>query len=825
MEKNLSHFLYEKPYQTRKYTTPGSGGGKLKISQRENKEIHSAKLYEQFKDAWNKSEENKKAIGITELKGVYIEFICNEAYGLDIKSLENLPKGIRILRISRYSENSEELVKIIVFIPKEQRSFFLNRINDYIKKFKDKDKLRNKALVESIETIQLAVLESFWTKDSTYLNDQDSIWCEAWIRTSNDEIEQIKANFLIDLNKLEIEYLEGVLDFTERTVYLIKANKKQLKHLIELNEYIAEFNLAYEITDFIYNQDNTTQSKYVESIFSRLSINADSKVSIIILDTGINNGHKLLSKLLLDSDCHAIYPEWGSEDHCGHGTQMAGLCGYGDLEKILLSKETIKINHKLESFKILPPMGENNKRLYGYITRQAIYEKESIAPDINRIVCMAVASNECDDGHPTSWSSAIDEVAYDINKLILLPAGNIDQNEIKKYPSCNTEKPIKNPGQSWNALTVGAYTEKDKIIDQKYKNYIPLAKSGEISPSSRTSFAWFKDKKNDWPIKPDIVFEGGNYCKDENGVIWKNENLHLLTTNKNPQEYQFASISDTSAATALASRMASQIQVKYPKFWSETIRALIVHSADWTEELKQQFGVNIKSRKQALASLLRICGYGVPNLDKALYSASNHLNLIIQREIQPYILEEGNDPKTNEMHLYELPWPKEVLTELGETEIILKITLSYFIEPSPGEIGWQDRYRYASFGLRFKINRPTENKNAFFIRINKADRIEKYKDAGKDEWYLGENQRNFGSIHSDIWRGTAAELANQNLIAIFPVIGWWKERKYLGKCNSKARYSLVVSLESPEIEVDLYNLVLAKIKAEQEVVTEVPVNF
>jgi len=36
----------------------------------------------------------------------------------------------------------------------------------------------------------------------------------------------------------------------------------------------------------------------------------------------------------------------------------------------------------------------------------------------------------------------------------------------------------------------------------------------------------------------------------------------------------------------------------------------------------------------------------------------------------------------------------------------MRITLSYFVEPSPGEVGWKDRYRYASHGLRFELNGP-----------------------------------------------------------------------------------------------------------------------
>jgi hypothetical protein len=40
------------------------------------------------------------------------------------------------------------------------------------------------------------------------------------------------------------------------------------------------------------------------------------------------------------------------------------------------------------------------------------------------------------------------------------------------------------------------------------------------------------------------------------------------------------------------------------------------------------------------------------------------------------------------MHLHQLPWPTEVLEDLGPTQVSMRVTLSYFIEPSPNNIGW-----------------------------------------------------------------------------------------------------------------------------------------
>ena len=271
----------------------------------------------------------------------------------------------------------------------------------------------------------------------------------------------------------------------------------------------------------------------------------------------------------------------------------------------------------------------------------------------------------------------------------------------------------------------------------------------------------------------------------------------------------------TSAATAQLARMAGTIRAEYPSYWEETIRALLVHSANWPEPLKKQFMA--ADKKSDYKNLLKICGYGVPSLDRALYSARNALTLIAQARLQPYDKKSGGGMRTRDMHFYDLPWPVEVLQSLpDDVQVKMKVTLSYFIEPGPGEIGWKDRYRYASHALRFDINNPGESKEEFIKRINKAAREEDEQltstQSASGHWLLGSTARDRGSIHSDTWTGTSAELAASSFISVMPKIGWWRERSHLGCWNRKTRYSLVVSIETENTEVDIYTPIVTKLK-------------
>jgi len=237
----------------------------------------------------------------------------------------------------------------------------------------------------------------------------------------------------------------------------------------------------------------------------------------------------------------------------------------------------------------------------------------------------------------------------------------------------------------------------------------------------------------------------------------------------------------------------------------------MIHSATWTDKMRKQFcheDTKTKGRRQ----LLRTCGYGIPNLQKAIQCMNNSVNLVIEGELQPFEKKSMKD-----MHLHKLPWPREQLRSLGEVPVTLKITLSYFIEPGPGEVGWKDKYRYPSCGLRFDVINTNETVDDFKKRVNYKMRGEDKKDkgegtSGSERWYLGSDNRDVGSIHSDYYEANAIDLYESNYVAIYPVVGWWRERSYLGKSDKPIRYSLVVSIFTPKVDVDLYTPIITEIK-------------
>jgi hypothetical protein len=234
---------------------------------------------------------------------------------------------------------------------------------------------------------------------------------------------------------------------------------------------------------------------------------------------------------------------------------------------------------------------------------------------------------------------------------------------------------------------------------------------------------------------------------------------------------------------------------------------------------------NAKGRKAQHLALAREFGYGVPSLERALASANSDLGLVAQSVMQPFKMatkpgKRGKDvgdgtPKFNEVHIYPLPWPKRRLEELGEKRVELKVTLSYFIEPSPGQYAPVTPARYRSHGLRFDLQRRAENETQFLQRINDLAEAEDRGEDGLETeaeadrgWMFGANSRanrSPGSLHCDAWQGPGADLAARQTLAIYPVAGWWKNRIQKKRYNSKVRYALVMTMRCLDEDVDLYS--------------------
>jgi hypothetical protein len=750
---------------------------------------------------------------------------------LAFQSLAAERSGIELLNV----RHDESKTLATVFVPDGKLHILESKITAYLDDTKDTKKglPKHQKLLDAIRSIRTASIQSLWTDDPAVFpkDPNESFWWEVWLPVRDDRKEVVKQ-FKQLATGLDFRIGGGQIEFPERTILLVHGSLDQMQRSILALNSIAELRRAKETADFFDSLPPEKQPEWVDELLQRMSLPSpeDAGACVCLLDTGINEAHPLLRPAISPQDIHTVEPGWGTDDKDGHGTEMAGIALLGDLTPILESSEPVEITHRLESVKLLDQnhSNTNDPEHHGYLTIEAVSRTEVTDPDRHRVFSMAITTDDNRDrGKPSSWSATVDRLAVDYDdqgrtpRLFVISAGNVDPSSWVYYPDSNTTDAIHDPGQAWNALTVGACTELVHITEPNAGDYQPIAKVGELSPFSTTSAIW----ETHWPLKPDVVFEGGNAAittLHSTPYAETKASLSLLTTSSEISDKLFTTTHATSAATALAARMAARLMAEYPDLRLATIRALMVHSADWTPAMRQQFIKYPESPGKAeVARLVRHCGFGQPDLSRALWSVENSLTLICEDSLQPFIKEEKKDPKLREMNLHLLPWPLEALEDLGGTEVEMRVTLSYFIEPNPSARGIKSRYRYESHGLRFDVRRPHESHDDFRMRVNLAARDAEEgsgTSSGNDSnWLLGINGRHKGSLHTDIWRGPAVDLARRGVLAVYPVSGWWKSRAKLERYHQRADYSLLVSIRAPEVDIELYTAIENQIQTAVEV--------
>jgi hypothetical protein len=140
------------------------------------------------------------------------------------------------------------------------------------------------------------------------------------------------------------------------------------------------------------------------------------------------------------------------------------------------------------------------------------------------------------------------------------------------------------------------------------------------------------------------------------------------------------------------------------------------------------------------------------------------------------------------------------------------VTLSYFIEPNLSGKAATRPETYRSFGLRFEMKKRTETAAAFRRRLTQRRDGDEPSAKEGSHWLLGPNAFKAGSVHCDLWRGAAVDLASHDEIAIYPVGGWWKSHTGQQRADDRGRYSLVMSIAAPGQGVDLHAQIVAQVQ-------------
>jgi hypothetical protein len=309
----------------------------------------------------------------------------------------------------------------VVYVPFGQVDALRKKIQNYLAGVLTRGGHRkNRGLVETIQDLDQAVLRSLWTDSEPFPPEDSPIWWEVWLRRETEVDESAPPpeldRFRAAAERVGLSIRRSALLFTGRIVVVAHGDARRLAAAFEQLDDLAELRLARETAGFFRALPGPEQMEFIQDLLGRSLLPGEDAPAVCVLDTGVNRGHPLLAPALAESDVLACRG-WSSNDHHGHGTEMAGLALYGDLVEAFDGSGPVNIRHRLESVKILPPRGhahppeEEGPELWGAVTAEACARAEISAPKRQRCFSMAVTADPTDRGQPTSWSAAVDALA------------------------------------------------------------------------------------------------------------------------------------------------------------------------------------------------------------------------------------------------------------------------------------------------------------------------------------------------------------------------------------------------------------------------------
>jgi subtilisin family serine protease len=796
--ERLPHLRIER-YARAPFRSPrGGGGGEQQLPER-NPPAHSARLLENLDQLVGQLRARDEAVArAPEAQGHLVSAQAQEGSTLAAESLADQRAEITLVAEGKDSallhlrrDDVTPIRRKIVAYGDEARRTASGRP-------------RNEPLVAPLEGFRPATLADLSEGSLTEANVEHGViyWVELWMRGGSLEGEDVRERVRRDIDWLAERVgvaPETVRPFraTERDVYLLPLPGEVLHQLpVLLPEAYRVVEATAGLRDWIVSE---LEAELV--LPDQIDAPDENASCVVVIDTGVAPEHPLLAPALTSRGTSVIVDDPSPVDTDGHGTEMAGLAAYDDLGEQLIGAGRPKARVRLSNVRLIPEDQDNadEREFWPERTEQAVVAAETEG-EANRIFNLSVGADNPRDGDRTSWSVGLDLLAHNesAGRLFCVAAGNVGvSSQRDDYPALNLVSFLDDPAQAMNVITVGAVTERVALPnDALHQALTPLAEENQLSPFSRTGLPVAA-------IKPDVVFEGGNCAPDGALPNWGISSLSVLTTDHRHAAGRLLTYSwATSAACASVSGLLGDIwnatQVEQPA----TVRALLVHSARWTQELRDQFPDQ--------RELLRAAGYGVPSRDLASYSFRTRPTLLVEDQLRP-ATPTGDGRVEREVHFIRLPLPSASLVALGEQEVELCVTLSFFVEPNEA-----NRRHYAGAMLRWDVQRPTESAEDFRRRVNRLERAPGFE-ASTDPypWDIGIDTRSRGSVQSDRCRLPAALLAGEKMIAVYPAIGWWDGRPQ--REDAAVPYSLVVSIDAGNADIDLY--------AEIEAAIEVPVEI
>lgn len=348
-----------------------------------------------------------------------------------------------------------------------------------------------------------------------------------------------------------------------------------------------------------------------------------------------------------------------SEDALGdpttHGTQVAAIAAWGEVSDLLLG-DPKRHPHPIYAARIAHANEHGQPVVAGEPLRQVEDALRWLHSNGVRVVVFPFGDRYADLGAlPSALASRIDDVARELNLVVVVSAGNITElpaatHWFHDYPSYLAEEyaRIASPGTAALAVTVGSAAHAETADTVRFPGARGIAKPMEPSPFGRTG-----------PIgsgsaaarqKPEFHGPGGNWAwHPQSGALLRNDPA-LSPVTLRPQEggRLFSATWGTSYAAPRVAHEIATIADHYPDASANLLRALAALSG--TPPL------TVRTPQTGT--------YGFPNAAAVAESTSERAICVLEGEMA-----------TNSYQLIRLPIPEQFLSGYWDREI--RVALAY----------------------------------------------------------------------------------------------------------------------------------------------------
>lgn len=637
---------------------------------------------------------------------------------------------------------------------------------------------------------------------------------DIWFNNDRSKILEIERQIRQALGTHGSQLLGDLFEISGLLLGRARVNEFSLNALLSL-DIVCLVELPFETVS--QEPFELYSSEYVPVLTDTLG---DDAPLATVLDSGVFSGNPLLRTAIVGEEDFDT-TEHTTADMNGHGTGVAGIVVYGDFSSSMQSRlftPMVRIcNGKIMHDEDGNPRFRDDVRPEKLVKEAITYFYEHYGCRVFNLSA-GNADSLYNGGRQFPWASLLDDLARELDIVIVVSAGNVSLPQIPTFSSrdefmektrnqlFDPEHRLIDPATSALSITVGSISRSSEPAIPHGAMGNPISAGKKDFPSVFTRIGKGVNKA----IKPDFVDYGGNYSlrqvgRGNNRWLQRDQNLMEPTLNHTTDKV-FKGFCGTSFSAPHVTHMAARTERALERQLGERpsanlIRAMLANSATCSEEMKQwgmsSLDPHYTGRDNPKQErLMRLNGYGKVS-DLLLSSTDNAVTLFAEDKLP-----------LRDFHLYKIPVPEQFL----KVRAAKSITVSLAYDP----VTRMSRKEYLANNLWIEIFRRIDEDTLVRYKAKKeagTDTEEDFNslpDAFKTDFVPGYDALQKSTLQQRRWsksaRGGSDLLWEENSQPYIYILVSGKERFKYAQQELPQSYALCVTFayESEE-NIDLYN--------------------